>query len=64
MTTLDELTELVDLIERTLAALPMDPTSPVDARTRARLEGYVEGVRESTSARGYRASGLCSDPHA
>lgn len=49
MTNLDELTERADLIERTLAALPEDPTSPVDVRTRARLEGYVQGVREAAT---------------
>ncbi|WP_086149256.1 hypothetical protein [Cellulosimicrobium sp. KWT-B] len=46
MTTADELAEQVRLIEATLATLPEDGSSGVDLRTRARLEGYVAGVRE------------------
>lgn len=34
-----------DLLEGILAALPADESDPVDVRLRARLHGYVEGVR-------------------
>lgn len=51
------LTERADLIERTLAALPEDPTDPVDTRTRARLEGYVHGLRDAVEA-GLRLSDI------
>ncbi|MBB4734887.1 hypothetical protein HDA30_000395 [Micrococcus cohnii] len=34
-----------DLLEGILAALPADESDPVDVRLRARLYGYVEGVR-------------------
>lgn len=34
-----------DLLEGILTALPADESDPVDVRLRARLHGYVEGVR-------------------
>ncbi|NNM48547.1 hypothetical protein HI846_01070 [Micrococcus luteus] len=34
-----------DLLQGILAALPADESDPVDVRLRARLHGYVEGVR-------------------
>lgn len=42
--------ELADTIERTLAAVPEDPDNTKDRLLRARLEGYVEGLRKRTSA--------------
>lgn len=40
--------ELADTIERTLAAVPEDPDNTKDRLLRARLEGYVEGLRKHT----------------
>lgn len=34
-----------DLLQGILAALPADESDPVDVRLRARLHGYVDGVR-------------------
>lgn len=39
--------ELADTIERTLAAVPEDPDNVKDRLLRARLEGYVEGLRRT-----------------
>lgn len=39
--------ELADTIERTLSAVPEDPDNTKDRLLRARLEGYVEGLRRN-----------------
>lgn len=50
MSDADDLTATADTIERMLEALPEDTATVADMLTRARLAGYVRGVREAVAA--------------
>lgn len=45
-----ELEQAAAQAEALLAALPPDPQDPLDRVTRARLEGWTEGVRTALEA--------------